>query len=59
MRKLIVMPVYGMEEDYEAFRLMEAVFPDCTVATIDCNEITDHGGVLNCLSWNIYLPEVK
>lgn len=52
------MPIYGMKEDHEAFRLMEDLFPDCTVAAIDCNEIANHGGVLNCISWNIYVPEV-
>lgn len=45
-----------MQEDHEAFRLMEAIFPDSTIATIDCNDIANHGGVLNCISWNIYVP---
>lgn len=56
MKGLIVMPIYGMQEDHEAFRLMEAIFPDSTIATIDCNDIANHGGVLNCISWNIYVP---
>lgn len=56
MEDLIVMPIYGMQEDHEAFRLMEAMFPDSTIATIDCNDIANHGGVLNCISWNIYVP---
>lgn len=56
MKGLVVMPIYGMQEDYEAFRLMEAMFPDSTIATLDCNDIANHGGVLNCISWNIYVP---
>jgi agmatine deiminase len=55
MEKLIVFPVYGLREDDQAVRVMETSFPGYTIKTIDCNEIANHGGVLNCISWNVKL----
>jgi agmatine deiminase len=55
MERLIVFPVYGLREDDQAVRVMETSFPGYTIKTIDCNEIANHGGVLNCISWNVKL----
>jgi agmatine deiminase len=54
MEKLIVLPIFGLKEDEHAVKLMETLFSGYTIATIDSNEIANHGGVLNCISWNIY-----
>ena len=42
-----------MKEDEEAVKQLETIFAGQTIATIDCNEIANDGGVLNCISWNI------
>ena len=53
MRNLIVLPVFGLHEDDLAFRLMEQIFSGYHIEALDCNAIADHGGVLNCISWNV------
>jgi agmatine deiminase len=57
MEKLIVLPIFGMKEDDQAFRLVEDLFIGHTIKTIDCIEIAKHGGVLNCITWNIYVQQ--
>lgn len=54
MEKLIVLPIFGLKEDEHAVKLIETLFSGYTIATIDSSEIANHGGVLNCISWNIY-----
>jgi agmatine deiminase len=53
MKDFILLPIFGMKEDEIVVRLFEDLFKGYTIATIDSNEIADHGGVLNCISWNI------
>ena len=53
MDNTIIIPTFGMKEDEEAVKQLETIFAGQTIATIDCNEIANDGGVLNCISWNI------
>lgn len=57
MQNLIIMPIFGLKEDDEAATLMESLFRGYLVKTIDCDEIADHGGVLNCITWDIRVDE--
>lgn len=53
MKDVVIMPVFGMKEDEEAEKLFQRLFKGQTVTTINCNEIANEGGVLNCIRWNI------
>jgi len=54
MKDLIIMPIFGLIEDDEAFAIVKENFKDHTIISVNCNEIAEEGGVLNCISWNIY-----
>lgn len=51
--KIIIAPVFGIEDDELAIKKLQGIFTGCNIYTIECNEIADMGGVLNCISWNI------
>ena len=53
MNKVILLPVFGIEEDEAAVRHFEYLFAGYTIQTVESNEIAVQGGVLNCISWNI------
>lgn len=53
MERLIVLPIYEMKEDDQAIKVIESVFNDCVIETLDCNEIAQQGGVMNCITWNV------
>jgi agmatine deiminase len=53
MDKVIIVPVFGMKEDEWAVKTLESLFPASKVIPVNSNEIAKHGGVLNCISWNI------
>ena len=53
MNKMILLPVFGIEEDEAAVRQFEDLFSGYTLRTVESGEIAAQGGVLNCISWNI------
>ena len=53
MKGIVFVPIYGMKEDEIAVKAMEEFFAGSKIESIDCNEIANEGGVLNCISWNI------
>ena len=53
MEDTLVIPTFGIKEDKEAVRQLEAIFPKQNIATIESNEIAYDGGMLNCITWNI------
>ena len=50
---VIFVPIYEMSADAVAVKTMDQIFNGNKIETIDCNEIANEGGVLNCISWNI------
>lgn len=54
MQQCIAVPVFGKEDDDKAIRLMEQLFPWKKVLSVNSSALSTHGGVLNCISWNIY-----
>ncbi|MBA3675052.1 MAG: agmatine deiminase family protein [Chitinophagaceae bacterium] len=54
MQNLIIIPIYDKKEDAQVVKQFEILFPSYTIRTIDCNEIAIEGGILNCISWNVY-----
>lgn len=53
MENAVIVPTFGIKEDDEAVKQLEAIFTRHTVTTVESNEIADEGGVLNCITWNI------
>lgn len=51
---LIILPAYGHSLDLEVLEILSGVFPDKTIELVKCDELAAQGGVLNCVSWNIF-----
>lgn len=53
VNNLIVVPVFGREEDKQAIDIIQKVFPDKIIETINYNDVAQEGGLLNCTTWVI------
>ncbi|MBR5982254.1 MAG: agmatine deiminase family protein [Bacteroidales bacterium] len=51
VNNLIVVPVFGREEDKQAIDIIQKAFPDKIIETINYNEVAQEGGLLNCTTW--------
>ena len=49
----IIFPKFEIPEDDAEFDKIREYFPSKQVVQIDCREIAEEGGVLNCVTWNI------
>ena len=54
MRNIIILPVFGMDEDDLVLSQFENLFSGAKIATINSNDIANEGGILNCITWNIF-----
>jgi agmatine deiminase len=54
MQNTVIIPTFGIKEDEVAVRQFEQLFSGQKIATIDSNEVADNGGILNCITWNIW-----
>lgn len=54
MQQAIIIPTFGLKEDEAVIKQFEQLFSGQKIATIDSNELALDGGILNCISWNIY-----
>jgi len=48
----VVVPFYELPQDEEALIIYRKHYPMKKVVSIDCTELADEGGVLNCVTWN-------
>lgn len=53
VNNLIVLPVFGRDEDKQAVDIIQNAFPDRIIETIDYNDVAFEGGLLNCTTWVI------
>lgn len=51
VNNLIVLPVFGRDEDKQVVSILKEQFPEKVIETIDYNEIAQEGGLLNCTTW--------
>jgi agmatine/peptidylarginine deiminase len=51
VENLIVLPVFGRDEDKEVFNIIKDAFPDRDIETINYNDVTQEGGLINCTTW--------
>ncbi|RZK57190.1 MAG: hypothetical protein EOO87_03535 [Pedobacter sp.] len=50
---IIVLPVFGLEEDEKVVKQFEQLFPLYQILTVESSELAQNGGILNCITWNI------
>ncbi|MBO7145350.1 MAG: agmatine deiminase family protein [Salinivirgaceae bacterium] len=48
---LIVLPVFGRDEDKQVAEILHKTFPNKQIETINYDEIAKEGGLLNCTTW--------
>ena len=51
VNNLIVLPVFGRDEDKQAVDVLRQAFPDRAIETINYNDVAQEGGLLNCTTW--------
>ncbi len=51
VNNLIVIPVFGRDEDKLAIDIIKNAFPDKVIETINYNDVAQEGGLLNCTTW--------
>jgi agmatine/peptidylarginine deiminase len=51
VNNLIVLPVFGRDEDKQAIDIIKKAFPGKIVETINYDEVAQEGGLLNCTTW--------
>ena len=54
MQQAIIIPTFGIKEDDVVIKQFEQLFSGQRIATVDGNDLAFDGGVLNCITWNIY-----
>lgn len=54
VNNLIVLPVFGRDEDKQAIDVIKEAFPDKIIETIDYTDVAQEGGLLNCTTWVVY-----
>ena len=53
VNNLIILPIFGREEDEQVISIIKGVFPDRNIETIDYSDVAKEGGLLNCTTWVI------
>lgn len=55
---IILLPQFDLKTDEIAVTITKELYPDCKIIPINCNEIAQEGGVLNCCTWNIKVQPI-
>lgn len=55
IRDLIIFPIFEVTDnkDQQAVDIIKRIYPNKHIETININQIARHGGLMNCISWNI------
>ena len=51
LENLIIFPQFGIAEDDQALIKIQDYFPNKKIIPLNCTEIAQEGGVLNCITW--------
>jgi agmatine deiminase len=54
MKNTIIVPTFGFKEDEQVVKQFEQIFGQQNIKTIESNDVANEGGILNCITWNIY-----
>ncbi|MCF8462088.1 MAG: agmatine deiminase family protein [Flavobacteriales bacterium] len=55
MEQAVIVPVFNLPSDKKAMEILTEVFHDKKVVALECTELARKGGILNCISWNIWV----
>ena len=53
MQCIIFIPIFDFEEDKAVIKQFKDLYQGQKIVLVNCNDIANDGGVLNCISWNI------
>jgi agmatine deiminase len=53
MDQAVIMPAFKNKLDEKAYYILEEVFNDQVILTLESNDLAKDGGILNCITWNI------
>jgi len=54
MERAVIVPVFNLPSDKKAVEILTQIFHDKKVVALECTELARQGGILNCVSWNIF-----
>lgn len=54
MQQAVIIPTFSIKEDDAVIKQFEQLFAGQRIATVDGNDLAFDGGILNCITWNIY-----
>jgi agmatine deiminase len=54
MEQAVIIPTFGKGEDEAVVKQFQQLFAGQKIATVDSNDLAFDGGILNCITWNIY-----
>lgn len=54
MQQAVIIPTFGIKEDDAVVKQFEQLFAGQKIAVVDGNDLAFDGGILNCITWNIY-----
>jgi agmatine deiminase len=54
MKDVVIVPTFGIKEDEIVINRFEQLFSESKIATVESNEIANQGGILNCITYNIW-----
>ncbi len=54
MSQGIIMPTFKSTYDDRAYKILHEIYKGQTIATVDSREVAEKGGVLNCITWNVF-----
>lgn len=50
IKDLLIVPIYGIPEDKLAINQLKNIYTNCTIETIELNEIMNEGGAIHCIT---------
>ena len=50
IQNVLIVPIYGINEDYLAINQIKNIFSDCIIEPIEFNEIIEFGGAIHCIT---------
>ena len=53
LKDFIIVPIFEIEEDEQAIKMIGKLFPDHKILSLISNEIVEKDGGLNCITWTI------
>ncbi len=51
VNNLLVVPIFGREQDMEVLAILHKAFPNKLIESIDYSDVALEGGLLNCTTW--------